>query len=60
MKEAQNISSASQKKIQQTQEKIFRDLNRLAKEKFTGQVTIKIVLNQGGVRDSKIIMEKSL
>jgi len=29
-------------------------------EVLSGQVTIKIVLNQGGIRDSKIILEKPL
>jgi len=60
LKEVKNISANSKKNIHQAQEKIARDLKQLAKESFTGQVTIKLVLNQGGIRDSRITLEKIL
>ena len=59
LKEVKNISADSKKNIHLAQEKIARDLQKLAKEKFTGRVTIKLVMNQGGIRDSRIILEKS-
>ncbi|MBC8434016.1 MAG: hypothetical protein H8D96_19065 [Desulfobacterales bacterium] len=60
LKEVKNISADSNKNIHQAQKKIARDLKQLAKESFTGQVTIKLVLNQGGIRDSRITLEKKL
>ena len=60
LKEVKNISADSNANIHQAQEKIASGLKQLAKESFTGQVTIKLVLNQGGIRDSKIVLEKRL
>jgi len=60
LKEVKNISADSKKNIHQAQEKIAQGLQKLAKEKFTGQVTIKLVMNQGGIRDSRITLEKIL
>ena len=47
LKEVKNISADSNANIHQAQEKIARDLKQLAKESFTGQVTIKLAMNQG-------------
>ncbi|MEE8431058.1 MAG: hypothetical protein V3S16_07415 [Candidatus Desulfatibia sp.] len=58
-RDVKNIPSDSMKNIHQAQEKIIRSLQKLAKDKFTGQVIIKLVMNQGGIRDSRIILEKS-
>jgi len=39
---------------------IKKYLDQLVREKFTGEVVFKLRFNQGGVRDSKITLEKSL
>ncbi len=59
LKEVKNIPLKSKKNILQAHDKIARSLQKLAEEKFTGQVTIKLAMNQGGIRDSRIILEKS-
>jgi len=35
-------------------------IEQLAKEKFTGEVVFRLRFNQGGIRDSKVTLEKPL
>jgi len=35
-------------------------IEQLAKEEFTGEVVFSLRFNQGGIRDSKVTLEKSL
>ncbi len=35
-------------------------IEQLAKKKFTGEVVFSLRFNQGGIRDSKVTLEKSL
>ena len=40
--------------------KIRLSIESLIKEKFTGEVVFRLKFNQGGIRDSKITLDKSL
>ena len=41
-------------------EKILTELDKLSREKFTGEFILRLYFNQGGVRDSKVSVERKL
>ena len=35
-------------------------IEKLSKQRFTGEVTFTLLFNQGGIRDSRVTVDKSL
>jgi hypothetical protein len=48
------------KKLIEKIEKIKVELEKLSLEKFTGEVVWRLSFNQGGVRDTKVSVEKNI
>jgi hypothetical protein len=47
-------------KMNKILEKIKFELERIAREKFTGPIVVRLFFNQGGIRDCKLIREEDL
>ena len=46
--------------VSKVEKEIGEYLSGLANEKFTGEVLFRFRFNQGGIRDSRVVLEKSL